>query len=58
MSGNGNASGIVCSACSPNYCACTDFYRGRLAFWRGDLDAVWLASSRQRIIMALKARGA
>lgn len=54
---NGNTSGIRCATCTPEYCGCTDYYAGRLAFWRGEYDAIRLILSRRRIIAALAHRG-
>ena len=28
-----------CPACQPDYCACADFYAGRMAYWKGELMA-------------------
>lgn len=26
-----------CPSCEPDYCACADFYAGRLAYWKGEM---------------------
>jgi hypothetical protein len=26
-----------CGHCEPDYCACADFYAGRMAFWKGEI---------------------
>ncbi|MEY4838544.1 MAG: hypothetical protein RLZZ475_2403 [Pseudomonadota bacterium] len=28
-----------CPSCEPDYCACADFYAGRLAYWKGEMMA-------------------
>ena len=29
---------MKCSSCTPDYCACADFYTSRLMYWRGELE--------------------
>ncbi len=26
-----------CAACEPDYCACADFYAGRMSYWKGEI---------------------
>jgi hypothetical protein len=26
-----------CARCEPDYCACADFYAGRMAYWKGEI---------------------
>ncbi len=26
-----------CPSCTPDYCACADFYQGRLGYWKGTM---------------------
>lgn len=36
-----------CERCEPDYCACADFYGGRMHYWKGELMADFLAQLRR-----------
>ena len=43
-----------CDRCEPDYCACADFYAGRMHYWKGKIMTEETAMNRPNILNLLR----